>query len=310
MSAYSAETARIDQLAALRALCRVVELGSFTAAAEALGLSHTAVSRQIKQLEAHLGAQLLNRTTRRFALTDAGKQYYETSRQILDALDGADRAAGQHQARPSGSLRINAPMAFGTLELAGWLPGFMAQYPELKVDLVCNDRIVDLIEDGFDVALRLARSLPDSTLVAKKLADSPLLLAASPSYLKQHGTPRTPAELARHNCLVYTQAQHPQQWTFTSPDGGQETVGVQGNMQANTSVALRAAALAGLGIISAAAFIVREDVQRGALTALLPDYPQRPRELYALYPQSRHLSTKVRAFIDFAAAHYRERGWA
>jgi DNA-binding transcriptional LysR family regulator len=305
-----AEPARIDQLAALRALRRVVELGSFTAAAEALDLSHTAVSRQIKQLEAHLGAQLLNRTTRRFALTDAGKQYYEASRQILDALDDADRAVGRHQARPSGSLRINAPMAFGTLELAGWLPAFIAQYPELKVDLVCNDRIVDLIEDGFDVALRLTRGLPDSTLVAKKLADSPLLLAASPAYLKQHGAPRTPAELRDHNCLAYTQAQHPHEWSFSAPDGGQETVSVQGNLQANTSVALRAAALAGLGIISAAAFIVHEDVQRGALTALLPDYPQRPRELYALYPQSRHLSPKVRAFVDFAAAHYRERGWA
>jgi DNA-binding transcriptional LysR family regulator len=146
--------------------------------------------------------------------------------------------------------------------------------------------------------------------VAKKLADSPLLLAASPAYLKQHGAPRTPAELRNHNCLAYTQAQHPHEWTFSGPDGATETVSVQGNLQANTSVALRAAALGGLGIISAAAFIVHEDVQRGALTALLPDYPQRPRELYALYPQSRHLSPKVRAFIDFAAAHYRERGWA
>lgn len=304
------EPARIDQLAALRALRRVVELGSFTAAAEALGLSHTAVLRQIKQLEAHLGAQLLNRTTRRFALTDAGKQYYEASRQILDALDDADRAVTAQQARPSGTLRINAPMAFGTLELAAWLSAFMAQYPELTVDLVCNDRIVDLIEDSFDVALRLTRGLPDSTLIARRLADSPLLLAASPAYLKQHGAPRTPAELARHNCLVYTQAQHPRIWTFRSPGGGEESVNVQGNLQANTSVALRAAALAGLGIISAASFIVHEDVQRGALTALLPDYPQRPRELYALYPQSRHQSPKVRAFIDFATAHYRGRGWA
>jgi DNA-binding transcriptional LysR family regulator len=309
VGAQLTEPGRIDQLAALRALRRVVELGSFTAAAEALGLSHTAVSRQIKQLEAHLGAQLLNRTTRRFALTDAGKQYYEASRQILDALDEADRAVTAHQARPSGTLRINAPMAFGTLELAAWLPAFIAQYPELTVDLVCNDRIVDLIEDSFDVALRLTRGLPDSTLIAKKLADSPLLLAASPAYLKQQGTPRTPADLERHNCLVYTQAQHPRVWSFRSP-GGEESVTVQGSLQANTSVALRAAALAGLGIISAASFIVHEDVRRGALTALLPDYPQRPRELYALYPQSRHLSPKVRAFIDFATKHYRERGWA
>ncbi|CAN7716946.1 LysR family transcriptional regulator [Pseudoduganella sp. LjRoot289] len=298
----------MDQLAALRALRRVVELGSFTAAAEALGISHTAVSRQIKQLEAYLGAQLLNRTTRRFALTAAGKQYYEASREILDALDDADRAVGQHQARPSGSLRINAPMAFGTLELAVWLPDFIAHYPELQVDLVCNDRIVDLIEDSFDVALRLTRELPDSSLIARRLATSELRLAASPDYLQRHGTPRTPAELARHNCLAYTQAPRPHDWTFTGPDGVQQTVTIRGNLQSNTSVALRAAAVGGLGIVNAAAFIVQGDLERGALVRLLPDYTQRPRELHALYPQSRHLSPKVRAFIDFASDWYRQRG--
>lgn len=304
------EPARIDQLAALRALRRVVELGSFTAAAEALGISHTAVSRQIKQLEAFLGAQLLNRTTRRFALTAAGKQYYESSRQILDALDDADRAVGQHQARPSGSLRINAPMAFGTLELAQWLPEFIAHFPDLQVDLVCNDRIVDLIEDGFDVALRLTRDLPDSSLIARRLATSELRLAASPGYLERHGTPRTPAELVQHNCLAYTQAPRPHDWTFTGPDGEQQTVTIHGNLQSNTSVALRAAAVGGLGIVSAAAFIVHGDIERGALVTLLPGYTQRPRELHALYPQSRHLSPKVRAFIDFASDWYKQRGWA
>jgi DNA-binding transcriptional LysR family regulator len=303
------EPARIDQLAALRALRGVVELGSFTAAAEALGVTHTAVSRQIKQLEAMLGAQLLNRNTRRFALTDAGKQYYEASRQILDALDEADRAVGQHQARPSGSLRINAPMAFGTLELAAWLPRFIAQYPGLQVDLVCNDRIVDLIEDGFDVALRLTRELADSTLIARRLASSGLLLAASPAYLLQHGTPATPDALRQHNCLAYTQAARPHDWTFADAGGAAHTVTVRGNLQANTSVALRAAALAGLGIVNAAAFILHDDVQRGALVKLLPAYTQRPRELYALYPQNRHLSPKVRAFVDFAAEHYRQQRW-
>jgi DNA-binding transcriptional LysR family regulator len=303
------EPARIDQLAALRALRGVVELGSFTAAAESLGVTHTAVSRQIKQLEAMLGAQLLNRNTRRFALTAAGKQYYEASRQILDALDEADRAVGQHQARPSGSLRINAPMAFGTLELAAWLPRFIAQYPGLQVDLVCNDRIVDLIEDGFDVALRLTRELADSTLIARRLASSGLLLAASPVYLQQHGTPSTPDALRQHNCLAYTQAARPHDWTFADVGGIVHTVTVQGNLQANTSIALRAAALAGLGIVNAASFILHDDVQRGALVKLLPAYTQQPRELYALYPQNRHLSPKVRAFVDFAAEHYRQQRW-
>ncbi|MET3132288.1 DNA-binding transcriptional LysR family regulator [Oxalobacteraceae bacterium GrIS 1.11] len=299
----------MDQLAALRALRRVVELGSFTAAAAALGVSHTAVSRQVRQLETRLGAQLLNRTTRRFALTAAGKQYYEASRQILDALDAADRAVLQQQSRPSGSLRINAPMAFGTLELALWLPQFIERYPALQVDLVCNDRIVDLIEDGFDVALRLTRDLPDSTLMARRLACSRIMLVAAPAYLERHGAPRTPQDLLGHNCLTYTQVARPQDWSFTGPDGASHAVTVRGNLQANTGIALRAAALGGLGIATTASFIVHEDLRRGALLQLLPDYLIRPRELYALYPHNRHLSPKVRVFVDFAAELYRTRNW-
>jgi DNA-binding transcriptional LysR family regulator len=299
----------MDQLAALRALRRVVELGSFTAAGEAMGISHTIVSRQIRQLETHLGAQLLNRTTRRFALTDAGRDYYEASRQILDALDDADRAVGQHQARPTGTLRINAPMAFGIMELSRWLPQFVNQYPELNVDLVCNDRLVDMIEEGFDVALRLTRELPDSTIVARRLASSQVLLVASKDYLKRHGTPRTPDDLLQHNCMVYTQMARPWDWTFELPDGSRQTVTVKGKFQANTGIALRAAALAGNGITASASFIVHEDLRRGDLVHVMPGYPMKPRELYAMYPQNRHLAPKVRAFIDFAAAIYRHRDW-
>ncbi|SFM54941.1 LysR family transcriptional regulator [Rugamonas rubra] len=299
----------MDQLAAMRALRRVVELGSFTAAADALGISHTIVSRQVRQLEQQLGAQLLNRTTRRLVLTGAGKDYYEASRQILDAIDDADRAVGQHQARPTGSLRINAPMAFGTLELANWLPQFIARYPELNIDLVCNDRIVDLIEEGFDVALRLTRDLPDSTLVAKRLASSQVMLVASPAYLREHGAPAVPSDLLRHNCLTYTLAERPNEWSFTSADGARETVAVKGNLRANTGIALRTAALAGTGIATTASFIVHEDVRRGELVRVLCDYTIRPRELYVLYPQNRHLSPKVRAFVDFASALYQQRDW-
>jgi DNA-binding transcriptional LysR family regulator len=296
----------MDQLAALRALRRVVELGSFTAAADALGISHTIVSRQVRQLEEHLGAQLLNRSTRRFALTDAGRDYYESTRDILDRLDAADRHAARHQAEPTGTLRINAPMAFGTIEVAQWLPDFLARYPGLQVDLVCNDRMVDLIEDGFDVALRLARGLPDSTLVARRLATSQVMLVASPGYLRKHGAPATPADLSQHNCLTYTAAARAGEWTLVGPDGTEHAVAVRGSLQANTNIALRAAAVAGVGIANAAAFIVREELERGALVQVLPDCRPKPRELYALYPQSRHLSPKVRAFVDYASAHYRE----
>ncbi len=299
----------MDQLAALRALRRVVELGSFTAAGAAAGVSHSVVSRQIVQLERQLGAQLLNRTTRRFALTAAGQEYYEAGRAILDALEQADRAVLRHQARPSGSLRINAPMAFGTMELAPWLPQFLATYPDLRVDLVCNDRIVDLIEDGFDVALRLTRALPDSTLVARRLASSAVMLVAAPAYLARHGAPRVPADLARHNCLSYSLAARPQEWVLRGADSVTHTVAVTGTLQANTGIALTAAALGGLGIATTASFIVHEALRAGTLRQVLADYTIAPRELYALYPHNRHLSPKVRAFVDFAVAWYATRRW-
>ncbi len=299
----------MDQLTALRALRRVVELGSFTAAGNALGISHSIVSRQVRQLESQLGAQLLNRTTRRFALTAAGQEYYLASRDILDALDAADRAVAMHQAQPSGTLRINAPMAFGTLELAAWLPDFTRQYPHIHIDLVCNDRIVDLIDDSFDVALRLARGLPDSTLVARQLASSRTVAVASPAYLDRHGHPATPQDLAQHNCLMYSSGDKPAQWSFTDGDGATHKVDVRGSLQANTSVALREAAMGGMGIAGAAAFIVRDALRSGQLVEVLPGYTLRPRNLYALYPHSRQLSPKVRVFVDFAVQHYQDRRW-
>ena len=299
----------MDQLAALRALRRVVELGSFTAAGEALGVSHSIVSRQIRQLENQLGAQLLNRTTRRFALTAAGHDYYLASRDILDALDAADRAVALHQAQPSGSLRINAPMAFGTLELATWLPDFARQYPHIHLDLVCNDRIVDLLDDGFDVALRLARGLPDSTLVARQLASSRTVAVAAPAYLARHGHPATPQDLAQHNCLMYSSGDKPAEWLFMDAAGASHKVAIQGSLQANTSVALREAAVGGMGIVGAAAFIVRDALRSGQLVQVLPGYTLLPRTLYALYPHSRLLSPKVRVFIDFAVQYYQERHW-
>jgi DNA-binding transcriptional LysR family regulator len=299
----------MDQLAAMRAFRRVVESGSFTAAAAELNQSHTIVSRQVRQLELQLGAQLLNRTTRRFALTEAGQEYYERSRHILDQIDDASQAVTAHQALPSGTLRINAPMAFGTLELAQWLPQFIIANPQLKVDLVCNDHLVDLIEEGFDVALRLTRSMPDSTLIAKRLASCEILLAAAPSYLKQHGVPQQPADLAQHNCLTYTLAQKSNEFQFYAADGSEHGVTVRGNLQANTGIALRSAALAGLGIAATSSFIVHEDLRRGDLLRVLPGFTLKPRDLYAIYPQNRHLSPKVRAFVDFAVAWYHTPRW-
>jgi DNA-binding transcriptional LysR family regulator len=300
----------MDQLGALNAFCRVVEAGGFSAAAAELNISHTVMSKQVRQLETLLGAQLLNRTTRRLALTEAGQAYYERARCILEDLQEAHLAVTQHHSAPKGTLRVNAPMAFGTLDVALWLPRFMARYPELKVDLVCNDRLVDLIEEGFDVALRLAHDLPDSSLMAKRLASSKMLLVASPAYLEKHGTPRVPQDLAKHNCLTYTLVPRPNEWLFNMRDGSVETVTVRGSLQSNTSLALREAALAGVGVTASTSFIVHDDVARGDLVPVLSDFMARARELYALYPHNRHLSPKVRAFIDFASEVYREPRWS
>ncbi|MDB5764620.1 MAG: transcriptional regulator, LysR family [Herminiimonas sp.] len=299
----------MDQLSAINAFCRVVEAGGFSAAAAELNVSHSVMSKQVRHLEARLGTQLLNRTTRKLALTEAGQTYYAHARRILDELEAADLAVTRHQATPRGTLRINAPMAFGTLDVAHWLPRFMARYPELAIDLVCNDRYVDLIDEGFDVALRLARELPDSTLMAKKLAGSAMLLVASPSYLQQHGAPATPQDLARHNCLAYTLVPKPNEWVFTRPDGVRESVTVRGTFKANTGIALRTAALAGVGIAATASFIVHDDIERGELLRVLPDHVIGVRELFAVYPHNRHLSPKVRAFIDFATEIYRNPRW-
>jgi DNA-binding transcriptional LysR family regulator len=300
----------MDQLGALNAFCRVVEAGGFSAAAAELNISHTVMSKQVRQLETLLGAQLLNRTTRRLALTEAGQAYYERARRILEDLQEAHLAVTQHHSAPKGTLRVNAPMAFGTLDVALWLPRFMARYPELKVDLVCNDRLVDLIEEGFDVALRLAHDLPDSSLMAKRLASSKMLLVASPAYLEKHGTPRVPQDLAKHNCLTYTLVPRPNEWLFNMRDGSVETVTVRGSLQSNISLALREAALAGVGVTASTSFIVHDDVARGDLVPVLSDFMARARELYALYPHNRHLSPKVRAFIDFASEVYREPRWS
>ncbi|OEZ28185.1 LysR family transcriptional regulator [Variovorax boronicumulans] len=294
----------MDQFAAMKAFRAVVEAGGFTSAADAMDVSHTVVSRHVKQLETALGVQLLNRTTRRFALTQAGQTYYEHARQILDQVETAALVVAQHQVEPTGLLRINAPMSFGLEELAQWLPAFLDAHPQVKADLVCNDRFVDLIEEGFDVGLRLAYALSDSTLIVKRLASFEEWWVASPAYLQRRGTPRTPADLAAHDCLNYSLAAKAAQPSFTAPDGSVCTVDVGGRLQANSGLVLRSAALAGTGLAASPAFLVRDPVARGELVRVLPEFRQQPLNLYALYPQNRHLSPKVRAFVDFAAARY------
>lgn len=294
---------------AMRTFRQVVDAGGFSAAAKVLDTSHSVVSRQVRQLEEALGAQLLNRTTRRFALTEVGQDYYRRCVDILEQVEQAALMVHQHQGHPSGLLRINAPMVFGIIEAGKWLPDFMRQHPDIKIDLVCNDRFVDLIAEEFDVGLRITRQLPDSTLMARRLCASEMVLVASPAYVQQHGAPQTPQELSRHNYMAYSLALQTTELSFTGADGSTSTVAVSGRLQSNTGMVVCDAVRAGLGITASATFVVAEDLRRGELLRLLPQYQLHARELYALYPRNRHLSPKVRAFIDFISAYYAQPRW-
>ncbi|WP_277759791.1 LysR family transcriptional regulator [Pseudomonas sp. A34-9] len=292
----------MNQLQAMRAFCCIVECRGFSAAAERLETTHSTISRQLQQLEAELGTRLINRNTRRFSLTTAGQQYYVACVDILDRLDQAAVAVGQAHEKPSGILRISAPVVIGTLELAKWLPGFQQRYPEIEVDLSCDDRFVDLIAEGFDVALRICGPLEDSSLVARLLTVSPMLLVASPAYIARHGLVRQVRELAGHSLLAFAGGSD---WTLTDARGVATQIRANGRFKADSISSLHAAALAGVGIAAFTRATVQEDLSSGRLVQMLPNCTLGQRHYYALYPHARHVALKVKVFVEFMAEHYR-----
>lgn len=289
----------MDRLAQFECFVRVVELGSFSAAAQRLRSSKSVVSRQIAALEAELGARLLHRTTRSLTLTEAGQAYFERVSRILADIDEANLSVTQLQAAPRGRLRVNAPMSFGFLHLAPALPDLLERWPELEVEVTMTDRFVDLIEDGVDVAVRIAK-LADSSLIARRLAPIRMVVCASPAYLVRKGMPATPADLDGHDCLAFG-AGRGTEWRFVTANGAPWPVTVRGRLGIDNGDALRAAALRDLGVVMLPSFIVGADIQAGALVPLLEAFVPQERSLYAVYPHARHLSPKVRAFVDFLA---------
>jgi DNA-binding transcriptional LysR family regulator len=287
----------MDKLASLRAFVKVVEHGSFSEAARALRLSRSAVSKHVIDLEQDLGVALLNRTTRSAAPTENGRAYYERAVAVLADLEEADLAVARLQTEPRGLLRINAPMSFGTLQLGPTLVAFMEQYPELQIQLTLSDAQIDAVQEGFDVTLRIAE-LTSSSLIARRLLAVPRVFCASPSYIDRRGAPLHPKELRDHDCLTYGFLATGQQWKLTGPDG-EHWLSVPWKLCANNAQVLEQAAVKGRGIALLPTFIAGAALDAGELVPILEAYHAPDIALYAIYPPTRHLSSKVRLFIDF-----------
>jgi len=288
----------MDSLTDIAVFVQVVDAGSFTAAAEKLGLSKSVVSKYVTRLEERLGARLLNRTTRRLSLTEVGHAFYTRSLQGLREIEEAEAEVSKLQSAPRGVLRLNAPMSFGIMHVAPALSGFLAQYPELSVDMSLDDRRVDLIEEGFDLAIRIGE-LPDSSLVARRLGPCRHVVCGSPDYFKKHGEPKTLEDLSNHNAIIYKYQDTPKEWHFVAPNKNIIRVAVSGNIQINNSLGLREALLQGAGITLTPTFVAGQDIKTGKLKAVLTDHKVMEVSIYAVYPQRRHLSPKVKAFVEY-----------
>ena len=287
----------MENLADIAVFVRVVERGSFTLAADDLALSRAAVSKYVSRLEERLGARLLHRTTRRLSLTEAGAALFEASHGALERIEEAESAVTESQSIPRGRLKVSAPMSFGILHLARLLPAFAREHPQVTLDVRLDDRFVNLVEEGIDVALRIG-VLRDSTLVARKLANTRMLVCASPAYLREHGTPERPEDLASHNCLVYGWLPSAGVWRFAAANE-EMPVAVSGNLRVNNGIVLAQAAVDGLGIVVSPSFYVAELLREGRLRRVLADFRLPDLGIHAVYPQTPHVPAKVRAFVDF-----------
>ena len=301
----------MDALRQIEAFVAVVRAGSYVKAAERQASSKAALSRQVLELEARLGTRLLNRTTRRLSLTETGAAYFERCVQLLDDLREADAEAGATTATARGRLRINAPLTFGNLHLAPLWGEFLKLHPAVELDITLTDRVVDLVEEGFDLAVRIvpAGRLASNSLVARRIATDRILLCASPGYLRSAPALAHPSNLAAHAVMAYAWWSGGDSWQFTGPDGATADVNVRPRLRTNSGDTCRAAALADQGVIYQPAFLVGPDVRAGRLVELLPGWRGPSLDIHAIYPSRTHLSGKVRAMVDFLAAAFDQPGW-
>ena len=294
----------LDRITGMQIFVRVAALGSLSAAARSLGISQTMATKHVGAIEERLGVKLLHRTTRRLSLTEAGRRYLESAERILAEVEEAEAKASAERVEVRGMLRVNAPLSFGFREVAPLMAEFSRLHPAVTIDLGLNDRFVDLIEEGWDVAVRIGR-MRDSSMIARRIAPCRLVVCASPAYLAERGTPKTVADLSQHNCLGYTLSEGlgPDEWAFGGD--GKVKVSIKGNLRVNNGDALVAAAIAGQGLIYEPTFVASDALRAGQLIALTLDHP--PLELpgvFAAYPANRHPPAKVRAFVDFLAQRF------
>ena len=292
----------IDIVTGMRVFTAVVDAGSFAGAADKLDLSRGMATRYVAQLEAHLGVRLLNRTTRKLSLTEAGSDYCQRATQVLAMVEEAETSVAQEASVPRGTLRVTSSQAFGVRHLGWAITEYLQRYPGIQVDVTLNDRVVDLVEEGFDLAIRVATRI-DPGLVARKLTRARVVACASPGYLKKHGAPKSPEELAGHNCLAYAYSSLQNEWHFRRK-GVVRKVRVSGNLRGNNGDILSTAAIEGLGVILHPTFLVYEALRERKLVRILPDWEIDDLTVFAVYPNRKFLPPKVRSFIDFLAARF------
>ncbi|QXP86971.1 LysR family transcriptional regulator [Methylococcus capsulatus] len=288
----------MDKLTSMVVFTKVAKAGSFAAAAKELGLSRAMATKHVMQLENSLGVRLLNRTTRHLSLTEVGMVYLERCLQILDDLEETELAVTRLQTEPRGTLKLNAAPFFGAYHLAPAIAAYLEIYPDVNVELVLQAGYVDLVEEGFDLAIHLDE-LRDSSLIARKLGTSQRIVCGAPGYFEKRGVPKTPEDLKKHNCLSNSSLPPRDQWQFVSQDGKSTVIKVSGTLEANSADALRMAAISGLGLVLLPTYMVGQDIRKGRLQAVLTDYVPAAADIHAVYPHRKHLSAKVRTFVDF-----------
>jgi len=299
----------MDRFRALTAFAKVVETGSFARAADRLNVSVSAVSRQVAELESHLDARLLNRTTRRLSLTESGRVFYERCVQLLADLEEAEQSAHAGTVKPRGTLRLSCSVTFGERHIAPAIADLARRYPELQFDVDLSDRAVDLVEEGFDAAVRIGQ-IGSQNLVGRKVGMTRLVCCAAPAYLEARGLPRKPEDLATHACLTYEYATVRNVWPFRDREGRDRSVKIAGSIHANSGRFLEALAVEAAGIAYEPDFIVGPDIRAGRLTPLLRGFEPHASNIYVVYPSRRHLSGKVRAFTEFLAERFAHAEWA